>query len=204
MATRVFVLIAVVAGAAAVSAAADQRDFYEVLGVSTNADERAIKKAYRRLAREYHPDKHPPADKERMEAKFIELANAYDVLSDADKRQRYDDLGDTGDASFSSFKDAFKHAQTHGAVEDTPLNWAAVGAVLLLSVAVPVAMVRRQAQEAARSKRSHRDQFLDERAAAAAAQQRKDEEARDPAAAARARTARPCASCSTRAGSSKA
>ena len=123
------------------AAAADGRDLYDILGVSRSADARAIKKAYRQKAREYHPDKHPPSEKEAMEAKFIELANAYDTLSDADKRQRYDDLGDTGGGGFADFNEAFKHAQAHGAVEDTPLNWCGLACALLLSVA-PVARRR--------------------------------------------------------------
>ena len=73
--------------------------------------------------------------------RFIELANAYDTLSDATKRQRYDDLGDTGGGGFADFNEAFKHAQAHGAVEDTPLNWFGLACALLLSVA-PVARRR--------------------------------------------------------------
>ena len=140
MMPRVSAIIALLLACATVRAA-EQRDLYDVLGVAKSADERAIKKAYRKLARQYHPDKHPPSEKEAMEAKFIELANAYDTLSDATKRQRYDDLGDTGGGGFADFNEAFKHAQAHGAVEDTPLNWFGLACALLLSVA-PVARRR--------------------------------------------------------------
>ena len=70
---------------------ADKRDYYEVLGVDRNADDAAIKKAYRVLAKKYHPDTNP-GDKE-AEAKFKEASEAYAVLSDAEKRQRYDQFG---------------------------------------------------------------------------------------------------------------
>lgn len=69
----------------------NKRDFYEVLGVSKTATPEEIKKAYRKLAIKYHPDKNP-GDKE-AEEKFKEAAEAYDVLSDADKRARYDQFG---------------------------------------------------------------------------------------------------------------
>lgn len=69
-----------------------QRDYYEVLGVARNATPEAIKKAYRGLARKYHPDVNP-GDKS-AEAKFKEVQHAYDVLSDSDKRSRYDQFGD--------------------------------------------------------------------------------------------------------------
>ena len=64
---------------------ADKRDYYEVLGVSKDADEAAIKKAYRVLAKKYHPDTNP-GDKE-AEEKFKQAAEAYDVLRDPEKRR---------------------------------------------------------------------------------------------------------------------
>ncbi len=70
---------------------ADKRDYYEVLGVDKNADDAAIKKAYRALAKKYHPDTNP-GDKE-AEAKFKEASEAYAVLSDKEKRQKYDQFG---------------------------------------------------------------------------------------------------------------
>lgn len=70
---------------------ADKRDYYEVLGVDKNADDAALKKAYRELAKKYHPDANP-GDKE-AEAKFKEASEAYAVLSDADKRRQYDQFG---------------------------------------------------------------------------------------------------------------
>lgn len=70
---------------------ADKRDYYEILGVDKNADEAAIKKAYRALAKKYHPDMNP-GDKD-AEAKFKEASEAYAVLSDAEKRRQYDQYG---------------------------------------------------------------------------------------------------------------
>ena len=68
-----------------------KRDYYEVLGVSKNASEDEIKKAYRKLAIKYHPDRNP--DDPEAEAKFKEAAEAYDVLHDPQKRQQYDQFG---------------------------------------------------------------------------------------------------------------
>ena len=70
---------------------ADKRDYYEVLGVDKGADEATIKKAYRQLAKKYHPDMNP--DNKEAEVKFKEVNEAYDVLSDADKRAKYDQYG---------------------------------------------------------------------------------------------------------------
>lgn len=69
-------------------------DYYDILGVSKDADQDTIKKAYRKLAMQYHPDKNP-GNKE-AEDKFKEAARAYEVLGDPDKRQRYDRLGPQG------------------------------------------------------------------------------------------------------------
>lgn len=88
---------------------AQKRDYYEVLGVEKSASEAEIKKAYRKLAIQYHPDKNP-GDKE-AEEKFKEAAEAYSVLSDKDKRARYDQFGHAGmggaagGGGFSDFSD---------------------------------------------------------------------------------------------------
>ena len=71
---------------------ANKRDYYEVLGVSKTATEDELKKAYRKLAKKYHPDANPD-NKEEAEAKFKEVNEAYEVLSDPKKRQMYDQFG---------------------------------------------------------------------------------------------------------------
>lgn len=73
---------------------ADKRDYYEVLGVQKGASEDELKKAFRKLAKQYHPDLHP-GDKE-CEDKFKEVNEAYEVLSDPDKRAKYDQFGHAG------------------------------------------------------------------------------------------------------------
>lgn len=70
---------------------AEKRDYYEVLGVSRDADDAALKKAYRKLAKKYHPDTNP-GDAEAAE-KFKEASEAYSVLSDSEKRKQYDQFG---------------------------------------------------------------------------------------------------------------
>ena len=71
-----------------------KRDYYELLSVAKDASADDIKRRYRQLAMKYHPDKNP-GDKE-AEAKFKECAEAYEVLSDPSKRQRYDQFGHDG------------------------------------------------------------------------------------------------------------
>src|SRR5882762_1343616 len=96
-----------------------KRDYYEVLGVNRDADEEAIKKAYRRLAMKHHPDRNP--DNPKAEELFKEAKEAYEILSDANKRaayyHRYSQAGvdprprastaSRGAAGFSGFADAF-------------------------------------------------------------------------------------------------
>ena len=82
------------------------KDYYEILGVAKNATADEIKKAYRKLAIKYHPDRNPGDT--AAEEKFKEISNAYEVLSDANKRQRYDQLGheaftSTGGQGFGGF-----------------------------------------------------------------------------------------------------
>lgn len=94
---------------------AEKRDYYEVLGVSKDASAEELKRAYKKLAIKYHPDKNP-GDKV-AEEKFKEAAEAYEVLSDSTKRAQYDQFGHNmpggggfgGGAGFSSFEDIFKH-----------------------------------------------------------------------------------------------
>ena len=92
---------------------ADKRDYYELLGVSRDASPNQLKSAYKKLAIKYHPDKNP-GDK-TAEEKFKEAAEAYDVLSDPQKKAQYDRFGHAGvqgmggGAGFSNFEDIFSH-----------------------------------------------------------------------------------------------
>jgi len=84
-----------------------KRDYYEILGIDKNADKKEIKKAYRKLALKYHPDKNPSKD---AEEKFKEISEAYAVLYDDDKRGMYDQYGHSGiDQQFSQ-EDIFRGA----------------------------------------------------------------------------------------------
>lgn len=89
-----------------------EKDYYEVLGVNKEATPDEIKKAYRKLAMKYHPDKNP--GNKQAEEKFKEISNAYEVLSDSEKRNAYDQRGmdgiqDMGFQGFTSNEDIFSH-----------------------------------------------------------------------------------------------
>ena len=86
----------------------EKRDYYEVLGVDKTATDKEIKKAYRKLARKYHPDVVGEDEKEEATEKFKEISEAYAVLSDEDKRHRYDQFGHAGMEGFSQ-EDIFRN-----------------------------------------------------------------------------------------------
>ncbi len=75
---------------------ADYKDYYKILGVSKTASDAEIKKAFKSMARKYHPDMHPEADKAKMTEKFKDINEAYTVLSDKQKRTIYDQVGQEG------------------------------------------------------------------------------------------------------------
>lgn len=96
--------------------AEQKRDYYEVLGIKKGASEDEIKKAYRRMAKEYHPDLHP-GDKE-AETRFKEVGEAYEVLSDSQKKARYDQYGHAGvDPNFGAGGSGFGGAGSWGGVD---------------------------------------------------------------------------------------
>src|SRR5262249_42822532 len=90
---------------------AQKRDFYEVLGVNRTASAEEIKAAYRRLAKQHHPDRHQGESKHEAEERFKELSEAYAVLSDPERRERYDRFGvagiDGGEGGFGAGFDPF-------------------------------------------------------------------------------------------------
>lgn len=95
-----------------------KRDYYEILGVSRDATEEEIKKAYRRLALQYHPDRAPEDKKKEYEEKFKEISEAYAVLSDKEKRAQYDRFGHSGIDGRYSYEDIFRGVDFDSIFED--------------------------------------------------------------------------------------
>ncbi|RHZ16273.1 hypothetical protein DYB37_004632 [Aphanomyces astaci] len=149
------VLLAVVAWA---------EDLYEILGASSGATSQDLKRIYRKLSLKYHPDKVASEERDSAQAKFLKIANAYRVLSDPARREKYDLYGIADDEGFKNFDEAFKHARD--SVEDTPLNWiiliiivsASVGPILYFKFkAKPKAVNNARREALAAKKKSPKD-----------------------------------------------
>ncbi len=95
----------------------DYKDYYQILGVSKTATEKDIKQAYRKLAKQLHPDKNP--GNKQAEARFKEVNEAYEVLSDAEKRSKYDTLGQNWSQ--------YEQMQHGGGPGGQPFDWSSYG-----------------------------------------------------------------------------
>ena len=111
-----------------------KRDYYEVLGVNKGASDADIKKAYRKLAKKYHPDANP--NNQEAEAKFKEATEAYEVLSDEGKRRNYDQFGHSafegaggfsGGGNFSGMDMGHQNTSVPTALNCLPIDTAALG-----------------------------------------------------------------------------
>lgn len=96
----------------------DYKDYYKILGIAKKASEKDVKKAFRKLARQYHPDVNP--DNPNAEAKFKEINEAYEVLKDKEKRQKYDQLG-------ANWKQYEQWKRAGGEAQEQPFGWGQSG-----------------------------------------------------------------------------
>ena len=135
---KLFLLLLLLLLFATNTTAATKQSFYKILDVSKTATKKEIKKAYRTKARLLHPDKNPPADKEKYEQLFVKLAEAYSVLSDDDKRVDYDS-GKYDQKFNTNFDEVFKQYGYDGP-QDTAANWLVLAITLSLLI-VPTTYV---------------------------------------------------------------
>ncbi|EQC26359.1 hypothetical protein SDRG_15844 [Saprolegnia diclina VS20] len=119
--------------------AASAEDLYELLGASSGATSQDLKRIYRKLSLKYHPDKQAPEDREDAKKHFVKIANAYRVLSDPERREKYDLYGIADDQGFKNFDEAYK--SSHDSYEDTPLNTIALVVICLLGL-VPILLIK--------------------------------------------------------------
>ncbi|XP_067936396.1 dnaJ homolog subfamily B member 9-like [Watersipora subatra] len=100
-----------------VNLVAAESSYYDILGVPKNASQKDIKKAFRKLAVKYHPDKNKDLDPKEAEKKFVEIGKAYEVLSDEKKRRDYDNAGSSFHSSsefdYNDFYNEFDHFARH-------------------------------------------------------------------------------------------
>lgn len=123
------------------------RDYYDILGVSKNADKAEIKKAYKQLALKYHPDRNDAPD---AAERFAEIAEAYDVLSNEEKRSRYDQFGSYDN---SQFQQNYSNGQYYQGFNQADVQFAKfsdlslgtkiliIAALVLLSVVIVIGLV---------------------------------------------------------------
>ena len=104
----------------------NKRDYYEVLGVPKDAPKQDIKKAYRKLAMQYHPDRNKSAD---AEEKFKEISEAYAVLSDDEKRGQYDQFGHAGINGKYNWEDIYRNADFSSIFRDLGFGFGGFGSI---------------------------------------------------------------------------
>ncbi|KAG6966679.1 hypothetical protein JG687_00004706 [Phytophthora cactorum] len=116
------------------------QDLYELLGVSSSATASQMKRAYRKLSLKYHPDKQAEENREAMKEEFVKITNAYRVLSDPERREKYDVYGIADDQGFENFDEAARFAED--GVEDSLMNWVGLVAVLAVGI-IPIVVMQR-------------------------------------------------------------
>lgn len=133
-------------------------DLYELLGVSSSATSSQIRKVYRKLALQYHPDKHPEESRAKVEKEFVEIAAAFKVLSDPERRAKYDSHGIVDEKEFENFEDREKMKGAELAAEDTPLSWVLL--LLIVSMTIIPVLVMGTKKKKSKSVNRQREALL--------------------------------------------